>query len=114
MKRFLSIFLCLVMVFSLCAFASAEEKAKLTVMMSSGDYGPDTIKVALGKAAEILGVELVFDVYPDDQMLNVVNTKLATGNAGDLIVHNFGLTDVSAKDLAPLSGEWPAAITTTA
>jgi len=113
MKRFLSIFLCLVMVFSLCAFASAEEKAKLTVMMSSGDYGPDTIKVALGKAAEILGVELVFDVYPDDQMLNVVNTKLATGNAGDLIVHNFGLTDVSAKDLAPLSGEWTDAITTT-
>lgn len=113
MKRLLSILLCLLMVIGMCGIATAEAKPTLTVMMSSGDFGPDTIKVALGKAAEILGVELAFDVYPDDQFLNVVNTKLATGNAGDVIVHNFGLTDVSASDLAPLDGEWIEHITTT-
>ena len=113
MKRFLSILLSLLMITGMFSAASAEGKATLTVMMSSGDFGPDTIKVALGKAAEIMGVQLTFDVYPDDQFLNVVNTKLATGNAGDLIVHNFGLTDVSAADLAPLEGEWIDHITTT-
>ena len=113
MKRFLSILLSLLMITGMFGAASAEGKATLTVMMSSGDFGPDTIKVALGKAAEIMGVQLTFDVYPDDQFLNVVNTKLATGNAGDLIVHNFGLTDVSAADLAPLEGEWIDHITTT-
>ena len=106
MKRFLSILLSLLMITGMFGAASAEGKATLTVMMSSGDFGPDSIKVALGKAADIMGVQLTFDVYPDDQFLNVVNTKLATGNAGDLIVHNFGLTDVSAADLAPLEGEF--------
>ena len=113
MKKMLSILMCLLLTVSLSVYACAEGKTTLTVMMSSGDFGPDTIKVALGKAAEIMGVELAFDVYPDDQFLNVVNTKLATGNAGDIIVHNFGLTDVSASDLAPLSGEWIDHITTT-
>lgn len=88
-----------------------EEKQSLRIMMSSGDFGPDTIKSALNKAAEIMDIQLEYDVIPDDQMLNVANTNLATGNASDIIIHNFGLTDVSAKDLAPLEGEWTEKIT---
>ena len=85
----------------------------LRIMMSSGDAGTETIKPAFEKAAEILGITLEYDVIPDDQMLNVANTQLATGNADDVILHNFGLTDVSAKDLEPLSGDWIDKITTT-
>lgn len=84
----------------------------LRIMMSSGDSGPGNIKKALEKAASIMGVALEYDVIPDDQMLNVANTKLTTGNAADIIIHNFGLTDVSTKDLAPLSGDWTDKITT--
>ena len=90
-----------------------KEGQTLRVMMSSGDFGADTIKPALEKAAEMMGVTLEYDVIPDDQMLNVVNTQLATGNADDVILHNFGLTDISAKDLAPLEGEWSEKITST-
>lgn len=93
-----------------------EEKGggeTLRIMMSSGDFGADTIKPAFEKAAEIMGITIEYDVIPDDQMLNVANTQLATGNADDIILHNFGLSDVSAKDLAPLEGEWTDKITST-
>jgi raffinose/stachyose/melibiose transport system substrate-binding protein len=93
---------------------TADNSGKtLTIMMSSGDYGPETFKTTMQKAADVLGVQIKYDVFPDDQMLNVVNTKLATGNASDIIIHNFGLTDVSANDLAPLTGSWVDKITET-
>ena len=46
MKRFLSILLSLLMITGMFGAASAEGKATLTVMMSSGDFGPDTIEYA--------------------------------------------------------------------
>ena len=49
MKKMLSILMCLLLTVSLSVYACAEGKTTLTVMMSSGDFGPDTIKVALGK-----------------------------------------------------------------
>jgi len=85
----------------------------LTVMMSSGDYGAGMITQALETVAASKGITLEFEVIPDDQMLTVTNTKLATGNAGDVILHNFGLTDISEKDLAPLDGDWVEKITDT-
>ncbi len=78
----------------------------LTIMISSGDNDKTGLKTALEMTAELLNVKIKYNVFPSDQMLNVVNTKLATGNADDIIIHVFGLTDVSAKDLAPLSGSW--------
>jgi raffinose/stachyose/melibiose transport system substrate-binding protein len=93
--------------------ADSNEVPVLRVLMSSGDAGPGNIKKALDHAAEIQGVELEYDVIPDDQMLNVVNTRLITDNAADLIIHNFGLTDVSSQHLASLSGPWTSKITTT-
>lgn len=95
------------------AEAPTFEGQTLRIMMSSGDFGADTIKPAFEKAAEIMGITIEYDVIPDDQMLNVANTQLATGNADDIILHNFGLTDVSAKDLAVLEGEWTEKITST-
>lgn len=53
--------------------AEAEEAVDwsgqtLRIMMSSGDFGADTIKPALEKAAEIMGITIEYDVIPDDQM----------------------------------------------
>lgn len=93
--------------------ATAETEKSLTIMMSSGDYGAGKITQALQTVAESIGITLEFEVIPDDQMITVTNTKLSTGNAGDIIVHNFGLTDISAKDLAPLDGDWVTKITDT-
>lgn len=120
MKRVvISIVLCAVLVFGLWAEGSSEGESGaggtpvLRVIMSSGDAGPGNIKTALDRAAQIMGVHLEYDVIPDDQMLNVVNTRLITDNAADLIVHNFGLTDVSSQHLAPLEGPWTSHITST-
>ena len=90
-----------------------EGERALTVMMSSGDFGAGQITQALETVAANNNIKLEFEVIPDDQMITVSNTKLSTGNAGDIIVHNFGLTDISAKDLAPLDGEWVDKITDT-
>lgn len=120
MKKLLSIALIAFIAVSVLTAAGASEagvtpakKQVLHVMMSSGDAGPGNIRKALDSAADLMGITLQYDVIPDDQMLNVTNTRLVTGNAADLIVHNFGLTDVSAKDLAPLNGPWVEKITTT-
>ena len=93
--------------------AAPEAERELTVMMSSGDFGAGLITQALETVAANNNIKLEFEVIPDDQMITVSNTKLSTGNAGDIIVHNFGLTDISAKDLAPLDGEWVGKITDT-
>ena len=93
--------------------APKEENRALTVMMSSGDFGAGLITQALETVAASANITLEFEVIPDDQMITVANTKLSTGNAGDIIVHNFGLTDISAKDLAPLDGPWVGKITDT-
>ena len=108
-----------VLITGLSAAGASEESTKaaepqvLRVLMSSGDAGPGNIKKALDKAASVMGVDLEYDVIPDDQMLNVANTRLITDNAADLIVHNFGLTDISAGHLAPLTGPWVDKITNT-
>ena len=93
--------------------STAAGERTLTVTMSSGDFGAGLITQALETVAENNNITLEFEVVPDDQMITVTNTKLSTGNAGDVIVHNLGLTDISAKDLAPLEGEWVDKITST-
>lgn len=91
--------------------STAAGERTLTVTMSSGDFGAGLITQALETVAANNNITLEFEVVPDDQMITVTNTKLSTGNAGDVIVHNLGLTDISAKDLAPLEGEWVDKIT---
>ena len=93
--------------------STAAGERTLTVTMSSGDFGAGLITQALETVAANNNITLEFEVVPDDQMITVTNTKLSTGNAGDVIVHNLGLTDISAKDLAPLEGEWVDKITST-
>ena len=93
--------------------STAAGERTLTVTMSSGDFGAGLITQALETVAANNNITLEFEVAPDDQMITVTNTKLSTGNAGDVIVHNLGLTDISAKDLAPLEGEWVDKITST-
>lgn len=113
MKKIMALILSAILVLSLANCGFADGNKKLVVTMSSGDFGAGLITQALETVATNNGIELEFEVVPDDQMITVTNTKLATGNAGDLIVHNFGLTDISAKDLAPLNGEWVKKITAT-
>lgn len=79
---------------------------KLTIMMSNSDGGNDAVETVMQMAADKMGIEIEYDIYPDDQMMSVLNTKLATGNASDVIMHNIGIATLPAEKLAVLDGDW--------
>lgn len=85
---------------------AGDKKETLTVMIGSGDGGGVAAKAALEKAAEIMGVNVELSVFPDDQFLNVLNTKGATGNLDDIIFTSFSLPDLPYRELAVLDGDW--------
>lgn len=82
------------------------KRETLTVMIGAGDGGGEAAKAALNKAAEIVDADVELSIFPDDQFLNVLNTKGATGNLDDLIFTSFSLPDLPYNELAELDGEW--------
>lgn len=81
-------------------------KETLTVMIGSGDGGGEAAKTAFNKAADIMGINVELSIFPDDQFLNVLNTKGATGNLDDLIFVSYSLPDLPYNELAELDGDW--------
>lgn len=79
---------------------------ELTIMLSNSDSGNSAVEHVLEAAAEKMGIEVKYDVYPDEQMMSVLNTKLATGNASDVIIHNIGVATLPSEKLAVLDGDW--------
>lgn len=75
-------------------------------MIGAGDGGGEAAKAFLNKAADMLGVKVELSIFPDDQFLNVLNTKGATGNLDDLIFTSYSLPDLPYKELEPLTGSW--------
>lgn len=111
-KRVLSMVLAAAMAVSAMTIpVSAESKETLTVMIGALDGGGVAAKTALDKAAEKLGIEVEYSIFPEDQFLNVLNTKGATGNLDDLIFTSYGLPDMPVNELEPLNGEWIEKIT---
>lgn len=88
------------------ASKTAGDSKKLTIMMSNSDSGNNAVETVMKMAADKMGIEIDYDVYPDDQMMSVLNTKLATGNASDVILHNIGIATLPADKLAVLDGDW--------
>lgn len=84
---------------------SSDSKG-LTIMLSNSDSGNNAVEETLKAAADKMGIEVQYDVYPDEQMMSVLNTKLATGNASDVIIHNIGIATLPAEKLAILDGDW--------
>ena len=99
----------------MCAglFTTAASAETLTVMIGSEDSGGVAVKAAMDKAAEIMGIDLEYSVFPTDQFLNVLNTKGATGNLDDVIFTSYSLSDLPYNEFAELSGDWEEKITDT-
>ena len=95
--------------------SSAKEtgggKETLTVMIGAGDGGGEAAKTAFHKAADIMGINVELSIFPDDQFLNVLNTKGATGNLDDLIFVSYSLPDLPYHELAELEGDWVDQVT---
>lgn len=90
-----------------CAEAEKPyEGETLTIMISATDSSGTSTKAAVDKAAEIMGIDIEYSVFPDDQFLNVLNTKGATGNLDDVIIASYNLGDMPYTQLEPLDGDW--------
>lgn len=111
-KKVLSMMLAGIMAISLGAIpAYADSRGSLTIMIGSGDGGGVAAKATFDKAAEIMGIDVEYSVFPDDQFLNILNTKGATGNLDDIIFTSYSLSDMPYNELAVLEGEWINKIT---
>lgn len=82
------------------------EGESLTILMQAQDGSNEAVKAAMDKAAEILGISLEYSVVPDDQFVNVINTKGSTGNLDDLIFTSASLSDLPYTKFATLDGDW--------
>ena len=88
------------------AAPSTESRGTLTIMVGSADAGATALKAMLDKAAEIMNVEVITSVFPEDQFLNVARTKIATGNGDDLIIDSWSLPDSPYQSYVALDGPW--------
>ncbi len=87
------------------------EGKSLTILMQSQDGSNEAVKNAMDKAADILGLSLEYSVVPDDQFVNVINTKGSTGNLDDVVFTSASLSDLPYNQFATLEGDWIDQIT---
>ena len=94
MKKIVALLLALVMAFALCGFASADDEITLDVIICQ--YGPNTQDWFLGTGmngtnfvdkfeAENPGVKLNLEVVSWNDVYTVVDTRIASGNAPDIL-----------------------------
>jgi raffinose/stachyose/melibiose transport system substrate-binding protein len=87
-----------------------KKDATLTLTLLANDGKSEAITQSIKKVEDILGIKVQMNVVPDDQGLNMVRTKIVTGNADDIIVHPWGAFELPVDLLAPLDGPWTAKI----
>ena len=90
---------------------SAGKNITLNDTLMANDGKSEAIIQSFNKVQDILGDKVQLNVVPDDQALNMVRTKIATGNADDIIVHPWGAFELPVDQLEPLTGPWAAKIT---
>ena len=90
---------------------NAKKTVTLAVTLMANDGKSEAIIQSFKKVEETTGNKVQLNVVPDDQALNMVRTKIATGNADDIIVHPWGAYELPVDQLEPLDGPWAAKIT---
>jgi len=88
-----------------------EKKArKITVTLMGDDGKSEAILKSFKKVEEISGIQAQINTVPADQALNMVRTKIATGNADDIFIHPWGAFELPVDLLEPLDGPWASKI----
>ena len=114
MKKILALVLALCMVFSICAVASADDDITLDVIICQ--YGPNTQDWFLGSGmngtnfvdkfeAENPGIKLNLEVVSWNDVYTVVDTRIAAGNAPDILNIDVFANYASEGLLEPVS-QW--------
>lgn len=129
MKRILALLVAVLMIvtlFAACAKTAAQEKSssvkettvpvtptteekKEPVTLSFATYqqwNNKGLEAVIKSYEESTGNKIDFQLYPDDQFVNLIKTKLATGDAPDLFADNPIAELVSFDKCEPLEGPW--------
>ena len=109
MKKIIAMLLVLVMVLSLAACGSKAEEGPVTVTMIAAQYGNETADWWVGFEQKFeeahKDIDLVVDVVSWNDIYTVVNTRIANGEAPDLLNIDV-FADYQADGLLLPASEW--------
>ena len=114
MKKFIAMLLVLAMTLAVCGVAAYAEGEKITVTMIAAQYGPKTGEWWVGFEAKFEeahpDIDLVVDCVSWNDIYTVVNTRIANGQAPDLLNIDV-FADFQADDLLLPAEQWCSAET---
>ena len=114
MKKFIAMLLVLAMTLAVCGVAAYAEGEKITVTMIAAQYGPKTGEWWGGFEAKFEeahpDIDLVVDCVSWNDIYTVVNTRIANGQAPDLLNIDV-FADFQADDLLLPAEQWCSAET---
>ncbi|MDI4644056.1 ABC transporter substrate-binding protein [Cohnella hashimotonis] len=79
---------------------------KLTFATYNAWWNMENLQKAIKMYEEETGNTIEPQIYPDDQFMNVLKAKLATGDVPDVFAFNPSVKDFGQDQLAPLNGPW--------
>ncbi|QJD85857.1 ABC transporter substrate-binding protein [Cohnella herbarum] len=87
--------------------ASPSKEPVEMVLATFNAWGEsEGLKSAIAAYEESTGNTVRVDVYPDDQFINILKTKMSTNDAPDLFMANAGDGMIPFSFLEPLQGPW--------
>lgn len=86
--------------------ATKKAPVKLTFATYNAWWNMENLQKAIKMYEEETGNTIDPQIYPDDQFMNVLKAKLATGDVPDVFAFNPSVKDFGQDQLAPLSGPW--------
>lgn len=88
--------------------STAPDKKPVELVLSTFNSWGESVglKNALAAYEKATGNKVRLDVYPDDQFINILKTKMSTDDAPDLFQANVGDGYIPFTFLEPLSGPW--------
>ncbi|TNJ66959.1 extracellular solute-binding protein [Paenibacillus hemerocallicola] len=87
--------------------ASGTKKPVEMRLLVNNDWGKSEGLAEIIKKYEAeTGNKITIDMVPPEQALNIITTKISTGDAPDLIMTNAGSQYIPYNFLEPLSGPW--------
>lgn len=86
--------------------APSKEPVKMVLATFNAWGETEGLKSAIAAYEKSTGNKVRVDVYPDDQFINILKTKLSTNDAPDLFMATAGDGVIPFSFLEPLQGPW--------
>lgn len=84
----------------------SSKSEPVTITFSTYNSWVVEIKKGLERYEDSTGNKVNMEVYPDDQFVNLIKTKLATSDVPDVFTLTNNQVTINMSDLEPLDGTW--------